>query len=79
MWHQAHPQWRKLSIAVNVSVRQLLRPDFVDMVTRVVRECGIPAQCLTLELTESVIIERPDLIFGRAHDPAPRRDSRASQ
>ena len=64
VWHEAHPQWRKLSIAVNVSVRQLLRPDFVDMVTRVVRECGIPAQCLTLELTESVIIERPDLILA---------------
>jgi diguanylate cyclase (GGDEF)-like protein len=64
LWHEAHPEWNKLSIAVNVSVRQLLRPDFVDMVTRVVRECRIPAQCLTLELTESVIIERPDLILA---------------
>jgi diguanylate cyclase (GGDEF)-like protein len=63
-WHEAHPEWKALSIAVNVSVRQLLRADFVDMVTRVVRECGIPAKCLTLELTESVLVERPDLILA---------------
>jgi diguanylate cyclase (GGDEF)-like protein len=63
-WHETYPDWSALSIAVNVSVRQLLRPDFVDMVTRVVRECGIPPRCLTLELTESVIIERPDLILA---------------
>jgi diguanylate cyclase (GGDEF)-like protein len=63
-WHEIHPEWKGLSMSVNVSVRQLLRPDFVDMVTRVVRECGIPPQCLILELTESVIVERPDLILA---------------
>jgi len=63
-WHEAHPEWRSLSIAVNISVRQLVRPDFVDMVARAVTESGIPPAALALELTESVISERPDLILA---------------
>ena len=63
-WHESFPESKSVSIAVNVSVRQVLRPDFVDMVGRTIRECGIAPQCLTLELTESVVVERPDLILS---------------
>lgn len=63
-WHTTLPEWSALTMAVNVSVRQLVRPDFVDMVSRVLRACDVPPQCLTLELTESVVIERPDLVLG---------------
>ena len=41
-----------------------LRPDFVDLIARTLRECGIAPQCLTLELTEGVVVERPDLILS---------------
>jgi diguanylate cyclase (GGDEF)-like protein len=63
-WHEAFPDSPPLSIGVNVSVRQVLRPDFVDMVGRTLRESGVAPKCLTLELTESVVIERPDLILS---------------
>jgi diguanylate cyclase (GGDEF)-like protein/PAS domain S-box-containing protein len=44
------------SMAVNVSVRQLLEGGFVEEVTAALRESGLPASCLTLEVTESVFM-----------------------
>jgi diguanylate cyclase (GGDEF)-like protein len=64
VWQDAFPEWKALSMAVNVSVRQVLRPDFVDTIGRILRESGIPPRCLTLELSESVVAERPDLILA---------------
>ncbi|OSM05323.1 putative response regulator receiver modulated diguanylate cyclase/phosphodiesterase with PAS/PAC sensor [Magnetofaba australis IT-1] len=43
-----------IRVAVNLSGIQFKLPDFVDMVTRVVRMTGIEPACLELELTESI-------------------------
>ncbi|MES2354064.1 MAG: EAL domain-containing protein [Pseudomonadota bacterium] len=50
--------YAEMSVAVNLSVRQIVQPDFVDVVTRVIEETGIPARLLELELTESVLMEQ---------------------
>ena len=63
-WHTAFPQWASLSVAVNVSVRQLLRPDFADTVSRALREANLGPEFLTIELTESVVIERPEVVLA---------------
>jgi diguanylate cyclase (GGDEF)-like protein len=63
-WHTAFPQWASLSVAVNVSVRQLLRPDFADTVSRALREADLEPKLLTIELTESVVIERPEVVLA---------------
>jgi len=54
-------RWRQhgfkdLSVSVNVSVLQLLRGDFPDVVARVLADVGLPAGNLELELTESVLM-----------------------
>jgi diguanylate cyclase (GGDEF)-like protein/PAS domain S-box-containing protein len=51
-------------IAVNVSVRQLNDPEFVDMVFSTLEASGLPSHCLELELTESLLISNPDRIFN---------------
>ena len=43
-------------MSVNVSARQLQHPDFVDHVEQALQSSGFPAACLTLELTESVLL-----------------------
>ncbi len=43
-------------VAINVSMLQFARPDFVDTVARALGETGVPPQCLELELTESIIM-----------------------
>jgi EAL domain-containing protein (putative c-di-GMP-specific phosphodiesterase class I) len=54
-------QWHRLGMAdlvmaANVSVLQLLRGDFIDVVRRVLADTGVPPHCLELELTESVLM-----------------------
>ena len=46
---------RHLSIAVNVSVRQFRHPEFVELVMMTIKESGINANRLKLELTESLL------------------------
>jgi diguanylate cyclase len=49
-----------LWVAVNVSARQFVRGDLVGDVRRAIRESGLLASALRLELTESILIERPE-------------------
>ena len=56
-WHQAGlPNVR---IAVNLSARQFRQPGLDDMVSRVLAGTGCQASCLELEITETVLMERP--------------------
>ena len=45
----------KLSIAVNVSVRQFRHPEFVEQVMTIMNKTGVAARRLKLELTESLL------------------------
>jgi diguanylate cyclase (GGDEF)-like protein len=53
---QGCPDW---TMSVNVSVRQWEDPDFLGSVKRVLETTGLPAACLVLEVTESVMLTRP--------------------
>jgi diguanylate cyclase (GGDEF)-like protein len=44
-----------LSISVNVSAIQFQKDDFTEIVANVIRKSGLPANCLQLELTESLL------------------------
>jgi diguanylate cyclase (GGDEF)-like protein/PAS domain S-box-containing protein len=59
-----HGEPARLSVAVNVSVRQMLAPDVGGMVARVLQASGLAPGDLCLELTESVFMEDADY-FGR--------------
>jgi len=48
--------WPSISLAVNVSPLQFRRPDFVDVVERILAETGFESTRLELELTESTLI-----------------------
>ncbi len=49
-----------LTIAVNVSARQLERAEFAEEVRAALRDSGLPAAALTLEITETVLMRRPE-------------------
>lgn len=49
-----HPPVR---IAVNISFQQLRRFDFIEMIEGILDETGLPAHCLEIEMTESVIMD----------------------
>jgi diguanylate cyclase (GGDEF)-like protein/PAS domain S-box-containing protein len=57
-WNDAIPRGQPgVSVSVNLSARQLLRPELLDEVRTALAESGLPAPRLRLEVTESVIME----------------------
>jgi len=50
-----------IRVAVNLSVRQFQQPNLVEMVTQVLRETGLDAGFLELEITESIAMQNVDL------------------
>jgi diguanylate cyclase (GGDEF)-like protein len=54
-------QGRDLWVSVNVSARQLAQLDFVAVVERALRETGVPAGAICLEVTETAVLRRPDV------------------
>jgi diguanylate cyclase (GGDEF)-like protein len=55
-WAPTHPE---LSIAVNVSTRDLQHKGFVERVARLIEASGVPAKRLRIEITESGLMEDP--------------------
>ena len=61
-WQKAMPRKRPLSMSVNVSQYQLAYPKFVEELEQILRDAGISAENLRLEITESVIMQNPDTV-----------------
>jgi EAL domain-containing protein (putative c-di-GMP-specific phosphodiesterase class I) len=60
-WEHLAPADPPIVVAVNLSVRQVHQPTLVNEVTDALRASGLPASRLTLEITESVMMD---------HEPA---------
>ncbi|MFY0544398.1 putative bifunctional diguanylate cyclase/phosphodiesterase [Brevibacillus sp. H7] len=66
MWQEkGYPPMR---VAVNISPFQFLQNDFVDMVTRIVKETGLSPNHLELELTESVFVRNLEKAAETLHE-----------
>jgi predicted signal transduction protein with EAL and GGDEF domain len=46
-----------LTVNVNIAERQLKQKNFVEMITRILEETGLPAHLLKLELTENIFFQ----------------------
>ena len=54
-WHDELPD--RPVVTVNLSGRQIQEPDLADQVARALADTGLPADCLILEITESVLMQ----------------------
>ena len=59
-WHRALPAHPPLTVNVNVSSRQLSDSRLVDEVEQALSESGLSPETLSLEVTESSLIDRAD-------------------
>lgn len=57
LWHQRYPQHQALKVNVNLSVKDLLRPDLLADIDQLLAQTGLQGQHLSLEITESMLIE----------------------
>jgi diguanylate cyclase (GGDEF)-like protein/PAS domain S-box-containing protein len=60
-WQQEVPAGQSLILAVNLSARQFADPDLVEDVRKALAESGLPPHLLKLEITETTIMEDPEL------------------
>ncbi|MBW7946874.1 MAG: bifunctional diguanylate cyclase/phosphodiesterase, partial [Sphingomonadaceae bacterium] len=60
-WRKRCPSAEELTVGVNVSGLQLAQDDIVGAVEAALAASGIPGSALKVELTESAIVENPEL------------------
>ncbi len=65
-WQQ-DPQRAAWVLAVNVSARQFVQPDFVDEVAALLQRSAIVPARLKLELTESLLVAEPEAVVTKMH------------
>jgi diguanylate cyclase (GGDEF)-like protein/PAS domain S-box-containing protein len=56
-WRERYPRSAPLTMAVNLSARQLRYPELIDEVEETLRRVALDPASLTLEITESVLVE----------------------
>ena len=57
VWQNTYRHNPPLNVAVNVSGTQFMRPDLVTQIDHILRKTGLYGRSLTLEVTESVLME----------------------
>jgi diguanylate cyclase (GGDEF)-like protein/PAS domain S-box-containing protein len=63
-WRRIEPGCANLNLAVNVSGWQILAADYSLQVADTLAATGLPAEALTLEITESMMLEDSDALSG---------------
>ncbi len=62
-WRAAQPGLSTLSMSVNLSGRQLADPRLLEEIAAALERNAIPASCLRLELTESVLMDNAETVL----------------
>jgi diguanylate cyclase (GGDEF)-like protein/PAS domain S-box-containing protein len=68
--HAIHEEFnaRHLCVSVNLSAKQIGDPLLLEVLDSALAETGLPARCLKLELTESVMMDRADEVTALLQD-----------
>ena len=64
-WQERWDEERRLTLSVNISGRQFGHPAVVQRVREALDASGLPARCLALEITESVVMDESEQAAGR--------------
>ncbi|MGB7412583.1 MAG: EAL domain-containing protein [Thermosynechococcaceae cyanobacterium] len=60
-WQGLHGQVTPLKMSVNLSVKQFAQPDLIEHIDRFLAQIQLPSHLLTLEITESALMDNPDV------------------
>ncbi len=64
-WQLSIPGRERLCVNVNLSARQILEPDLGDRIAAILSQTGLAPGSLTLEITESAVMEDPSGVAMR--------------
>ena len=60
-WRSQYPHWSDLKISVNLSGQDLRQPALADTIRQTLAQAKLPATSLTLEITESILIDNVEV------------------
>ncbi len=63
-WQDQFPAVQELTMSVNLSGKQLSTPDLINQIDQILAETGLEPSTLKLEITESVLVDNPDVAAG---------------
>jgi len=61
-WQEQFPGSKPLTMNVNLSCKQFTQPNLLDQIDEILIKTGIAIGSLKLEITESVVMDNPDLV-----------------
>ena len=60
-WQRQYPMSPPLTMSINISSKQFLQPNLIDKLESAIKENGLAASSIALEITESMIMENVDM------------------
>jgi diguanylate cyclase (GGDEF)-like protein len=69
-WQRDYPASPPLTVSVNLSPREVLQPRLATAVAEALRQADVPAQSLSLEITESLFIDGGETAVATLHELA---------
>jgi diguanylate cyclase (GGDEF)-like protein/PAS domain S-box-containing protein len=58
------PNYKPLSVSVNISGKQFTQPNLVEQIKHIIQECNISPASLNLEITERLLVENNTMILA---------------
>jgi EAL domain-containing protein (putative c-di-GMP-specific phosphodiesterase class I) len=62
-WHDLAPAWRDLTLATNLSLREVYNPRLEEEIAALLEETGLDPASLYFEITENTLIEHPKQVI----------------
>lgn len=62
LWQDTHPH---LYLSINISAIQVAQPNFIPTITQIIKQSGVEPNRLEFELTETAIMNSPDLFIEK--------------
>ncbi|MBP7376360.1 MAG: EAL domain-containing protein [Pyrinomonadaceae bacterium] len=67
-WRVQYPEDLDVAVTVNISIRQFLQAELVELVSRALRNSGLPPRSLILEITESFMMQDTEATIAKLHE-----------
>ena len=67
-WQKRYPTEPALGLCVNISAKQLHQSDLAEKIAGVLSETGLDPRCLTLEISERVVMEDAEYTIGKLEE-----------
>ena len=67
-WRDQYGAALDVSVTVNISIRQFQQRELVDLVSRALKNSGLPARLLILEITESFMMQDTEATIEKLHE-----------